>query len=308
MILPLDLYIFQILLSFLFDNQDKFFKISELENKIIPERKDLFNNNSSNSHSSQVKNYHNQFVSALNVFKICGLVEFREVPSVKIESLMVEEYQLSKFGKTIALLANAQDNDNGNSHLYDDIYQRWLAYFDDEPSSLDLFCKKYIQSCKELDLLNDFIKFFINYFFENHDIFSPTELFTQMIFFRFENDESKNEELLGLWKNAMVSLKGDDYNFFSNHVRTHLNKLVEKKVHDFAKFEGVRYENRDLYNVVIMELDCRICIHEYIYLPVPFDLYLTYFFHGKTYSQLSNYMSFSRCQKCKNNDFDFIVV
>ena len=140
---------FQTVLAFLLDNQGKFFKISELQNAIILERDDLFNYNSSESSSNIADNFYKQFVSYVDVFKICSLVEYIKVPSETNESVMVDAYQLSPFGKTIALIAKIQNNDF-DPQIYEEIYRHWKAHFDRPPSSsLDLFCKKYLQSCKE---------------------------------------------------------------------------------------------------------------------------------------------------------------
>ncbi len=48
-------------------------------------------------------------------------------------------------------------------------------------------------------------------------------------------------------ENSMMNLDKQNGELFFNHIRTHINRLVEKKVHDFAKFEVVRYGNRAEY-------------------------------------------------------------
>jgi hypothetical protein len=204
------------------------------------------------------------------------------------------------------LLTKAQDDDDGNSHLYDDIYQSWLTYFDDQPSSLDLCCKKYFQSCKESDLLNNFIKFFINYFFENHAIFCPTELFTQMIFFRFDNDDSKNKKLWEIWKNALINLI-EKRNYFLNHVKLHINRVIEDRVHDFNRYEDARYENRSRFKFVTIEAACNKCKNEYMYLQIPVIFYLKDFFYRKP-DVLSEHTNYLQCKKCNNKDFKFILI
>jgi hypothetical protein len=98
---------------------------------------------------------------------------------------------------------------------------------------------------------------------------------------------------------------------FSNHVRTHINKLIEKKAHEFAKFEIARYENRAKFGVVIIEAACKNCHNEYVYLPVSILIYLPYLFYDKTkdayiheHARLNN----ARCQKCNNHNFNFILI
>ncbi len=191
------------------------------------------------------------------------------------------------------------------------MYQHWKAHFDDQTFSLDLFCNQYFQSCKKSNLFDSFIKIFINYFFDRHDIFSYTELFTQMIFFRFENDNLKNEELWKLWKESMLSLDKHNGELFFNHVKIHINRVIEKKAYDFAKFEVARFENRAAFNMVIIEASCKNCHNEYIYFPVPIINYLPYLFYEKSndayiyeYARLYD----TRCQKCNNSDFSFIII
>ncbi len=91
--------------------------------------------------------------------------------------------------------------------------------------------------CKEANLFEDFIKIFYNYLHKNTSFYSLTDLFTQIIFFRFDDDESKNQKLYQLWKQAWLQLKGDDGDLFMNHVQLYIHKIIGKKVHNFAKFE-----------------------------------------------------------------------
>ncbi len=83
------------------DNPDKFFKIREIQNSVISERKDLFYNNSSNTSSDDAEVFYKPFDECLNILKIFYLVEVIEVPSEKKESLMVEAYRLSNLVKLL---------------------------------------------------------------------------------------------------------------------------------------------------------------------------------------------------------------
>jgi hypothetical protein len=203
----------QAILIYLLDNHAKFFKTREIQNSIIRQRQELFNSESSKTPSDDAEDFYKQFVSYIDAFEICNLIEVIQVQSENNKSLMVEAYRITKFGKNIALIAKTK-RDNWNTQLFNDVYQRWKEYFEDEPFSLDHFCKKYFQDCKEANLLEDYIKIFVKHFFERHEIFGYSELFSQMIFFRFDNDDSKNENLYFLWKNAMLSLKEDRVLFF----------------------------------------------------------------------------------------------
>ena len=149
---------------------------------------------------------------------------------------------------------------------------------------------------------------YANYFFDKHEIFSYTELFTQMIFFRFKNDESKNEKLSDLWMTAMKSLDLENEEYFLNYIRNHINMIIEEKVHDFAKYEIARYRNRARYNVIILEAICKNGCNEYIYLPVSIIMYIPHLYFKKMDNLIIHYTSSVQCQKCNKNNFSFILI
>jgi hypothetical protein len=278
-----------------------------VQNVIIKEKKELFNNSSSNTSSGLAEDYHKQFIGYFNIFKICDLVESTNVPSDKNESIKVDVYKLSKPGRIIALISKFQIAIDKDS-VINEIYQEVNLYIKDRSDSLSIFCNKYFQACKDSKLFYIFIEFLNKYLLCSHNINNQIDLFTKMIFLRYDNDDSKNEKLWDLWKNAMLNPEGENRKYFFNHVRTHINRLVEEKVHDFAKFEIIRYENRAEDNIVIIEATCKNCINEYVYLPVPIILYLPYLFYDRSDAQLYRHTKSHLCQKCNNNEFDFIIV
>jgi hypothetical protein len=301
----------QAILEFLLDNQDKPYKTRAIVQALLIGRKELFPTvkDVSTIDSDIVDNFHDQFQSYMEHLKAFVLVDYKKVPSEKNEKEFVDEFQINKFGKAIAVLAKIE-RCNYNSKTIDIVYITWQEFFDDHPFSLDLFCKIYFQLCKEANLFEDFIKIFYNYLHNNTSFYSLTDLFTQIIFFRFDNDDSKNEKLYQLWKQAWLQIKGDDGNLFMNHVRLYIHKIIGKKVHNFAKFEIARYENRSCDNMVVIEANCRNCTDEYVHIPVPLVLYLPYLFYDKTDAQIfTSIKTYGiNCQKCKECDFSFILI
>jgi hypothetical protein len=129
-----------------------------------------------------------------------------------------------------------------------------------------------------------------------------------MILSRFDDNESQNEKLWYLWKDSMMCLDEQNGELFFNHIRTHINRLIEKKVHEFTKYEDIRYNNREKYNMVIAEGTCINCSNEYVYLPVPIVVYMPNLFYDRVNSSLHWYARNAICQKCKNRDFDFMLI
>ncbi len=215
---------------------------------------------------------------------------------------MVDEYHISKPGKYIALVAKTLIDGTDSQATNDLIYQNWKVGFEDESFSLDLFCKSYFKYCTESNLLKEFTKCYVNYILEQPDLISYTELFSQMIFYRFDNDKSNNKNLWEFWKIALINLN-EKRNYFFNHIKLHIDRFIENKVHDFAKYEDARYENRSRYKFVTVEASCQNCNNEYIYFQVPIIFYLKDFFYHKS-DGLYEYVKTTsvQCQKCNNND------
>ena len=147
------------------------------------------------------------------------------------------------------------------------------------------------------------IKIFINYFFKRHYIFSYSELFTNMIFFRFEGDHPNNRNLWTFWEICIDKLE-DKQDLFFHHLKLYIDRLVERKVHDFSEYEIARFENRYDNKFVIIEGICKNCTNEYEYFNIPVMLYLKgYFF--KDSRILSDYVETTACKNCKNCQYEF---
>jgi hypothetical protein len=297
----------QAILIFLYDNPQRPFTKRALQNRIIEERPDLFDYDSSINSSTRAENQNEQFTSRLGELECCQLIQYNRIPSGRNKNVIVKEYELSKFGKDIAL-ATKEKLYGCSPAINEDAYQRWQIILNDYSFSLDFFCKNYFQLCDESGFLDNFVKTYNKYYLDKHEIFSSAECFTQVILFRFEDDGSKNKKLWDLWKSALISL-GEHRNLFFNHLKTHFNSLVERMVNNFAKHEDARFKNRFNCKFVTIEASCKKCVNEYIYLQVPIIYYLKgYFYHD--YNILNDYAitTFTRCPKCKSNDFSFIDI
>jgi hypothetical protein len=238
------------------------------------------------------------------VLSFFGLVEIAMVQHDKNRSKKVEAYKLSNFGKAISIFVKTQDKNFG-PQLCNEVYNYWKIYFDDKPYSLDIFCNHYFLACDESGILGRFIKVFIDYFFDMHYILSYSELFTNMIFFRFKDDESNNKKLWEFWKTSVIKLE-DKRNLFFHHLKLYIDRFIEKKVRDFSKYENARFENKSNAKFVTIEVICKNCPKEYEYLKIPIIYFLKgYFFND--YRILSNYLEVTSysCQQCKKVEFEF---
>jgi hypothetical protein len=295
---------YQAILIFLSDNPDRFYKQREIENELIEKRTDLFDSDSELMPSKKADNQNEQFSLYFRVLSFFDLVKIVMVPHEKNPSKKVEAYKLSNFGKALSLFVRTQ-NKNFGPQLCNKMYDYWKTYFDDKSFSLDIFCKHYFLACNESGLLVGFIKVFIDYFFDMHYIFSYTELFTNMIFFRFEVDDLNDKKLWDFWKISMIKL-GDKRNLFFHHLKLYIGRFIEKKVNDFSKYENARFENRSNVKFVIIEVICKNCTNKYEYLKISIMDYLKGYFLND-YRILSNYIettSYS-CKNCKNTQFEF---
>ena len=254
--------------------------------------------------SKKADNQNEQFSLYFRVLSFFDLVKIVMVRHKKNPSKKVEAYKLSNFGKALSLFVRTQ-NKNFGPQLCNKMYDYWKTYFDDKPFSLDIFCKHYFLVCNDSGLLGEFIKIFIDYFFNRHYILSYSELFTNMIFFKFEGDDSNNKKLWDFWMMSIAKL-GNDENLFFHHIKIYMNRFVEKNVHDFSKYENVRFENRSNSKFVTIEGICKNCINEYVYLQIPIICYLKGYFLND-YRILSDYMEITSysCQKCRKNEFEF---
>jgi len=303
--------VFQAILIFMLENQYKFYKKREIQNKVIEQRKELFENEStskdeSSSKSRKAENYNKSFERCLQILRLFGLVVVNQTPSEKNKNLMVDGYRTSKQGKNFALAAKYHMDDLDDKTATDLIYDTWKVGFEDESFSLDLFCKSYFKSCLDLSLFKDLIKLFVDYITEQTDFLSYTELFTRLIFYRYKNNESNNKRLWEFWKSALINTN-EKRNYFFNHIKLGIERSVEIKVHDFNRYEDARYENRSRFKFVTIEAVCQKCNNEYIYLQVPIIYYLKDFFYRKP-GALLEYTKSLQCKRCNNKDFKFLLI
>jgi hypothetical protein len=302
--------IFQAILIFLLENQDRFYKKREIQNRVIEERNELFENEPTSKDGTSkytlAENNNKTFEECLKILLLFGLIVVNRTSSEKIKDLMVDEYHISKQGKNFALVAKYHLDGLDDKTATDLIYNTWKVGFEDESFSLDLFCKAYFKSCLELNLFKDFIKWFVDYITEQTDFISYTKLFSQLVFYRYNSNESNNKKLWEFWKSALINTK-EKRNYFFNHIKLHIDRHIESKVHDFNRYEDARYENRYRHKFVTIEAFCQRCNNEYMYLQVPIIFYLKDFFYWKP-GALLEYTNTLQCKRCSNKDFKFILI
>ncbi len=116
----------QAILEFLLDNQDKPCKMRHIQNALLTERKGIFTKSKDiqENPSDMAENFHDQFQPYMEHLKAFGLVNYKKVPSEKNEKEFVDEFQINKFGKAIALLAKIE-RCNYNSKVIDILYRTW---------------------------------------------------------------------------------------------------------------------------------------------------------------------------------------
>lgn len=87
---------------------------------------------------------------------------------------------------------------------------------------------------------------------------------------------------------------------FLDHMKIHLNRVIEKRVEELNKYELKRYEKRNLDNYIIAEFQCSFCnFPQYEVLPVV--LYIMCIFI-KEDKQIDALISRLKCDNCGETD------
>lgn len=217
-----------------------------------------------------------------------------------------KEYKLSKLGKTFALIIDYVLSEK-KLYIYEKLFDNWKSYLTDFSTSLDLFCLKYLDKCKESGLYNEFADFFImNTVYVNPVIRKPAELFTQMTLVRF-NDKAKNHTLYSLWNKSLNELDETAKELFLNHMSIHINRAIATKAYDYARYELKRYQQRCLSDCIISEFYCSICHSVYEYVEIPVLSYLSYAFNHPDVI-VKKILDGLTCKKCKENKYEMTII
>jgi hypothetical protein len=255
---------------------------------------------------SQIKkNQNHQFNNYIKDLEEWGIVFSIPTKSIK-GGTETKEYKLSKLGKTFALIIEF-DLTEEKQGIYDKLFDYWKSYLSEFPTSLDLFCLKYLDRCKEGGIFNEFAYFFMNTIkYGNQHIRNNSDLFTQMALVRV-NDMKKNQTLLGLWEKSFGELDERNKEIFLYHMSIHINRIISLNAHDYATFELKRYGRRNLSDCIIAEFCCS-CCHSYCeYMEVSVLSYISYVFN-QPIIMVKRTLDGLKCKNCEANKMEMTIA
>jgi hypothetical protein len=186
-------------------------------------------------------------------------------------------FRLSVFGEMVASMIETILNENKREG-YDKLFESWNSHLCLYPSSLNLFCLIYLDICKEKRLFDAFVTFYIKSFTSGkiRQIQNTNDLFTQMIFVKFEDDD-RNSILINIWKQSFDELDEYTRQLFSHYMKIYLNRTTLNEVIDFGKYEQKRFEIKDKFDKVIVVVNCMVCTNVQ-YIAIDVISYVSYLF------------------------------
>jgi hypothetical protein len=307
---------YQHIVKFFLNNENRSFKITEIQDVAItsPEifKVDIYRERYREKHKgkdapvSQIKkNLNHQFNKYLRDLEEWGLVSSRPAKSIK-GGTETKEYTLSKLGKIFALIIEF-DSTEEKQYTYDKLFDYWKSYLSDFSTSLDLFCLKYLDRCKERGIFNEFACLFMNAIKNgNQHIRNNSDLFTQMTLVK-TNEMKKNQNLLGLWEKSFDELDEGIKELFLNHMSIHINRIIAINAYDYARYESKRYERRYLSDCIIAEFCCP-CCHSYCeYVEVSVLSYMSYIFNQPTI-MVKRILDGLKCKNCEANKMEMTIA
>lgn len=273
---------YQHILYALLTEDDKYQKITSIQRTVLERASDLmvnqFNDNGTIRPSGIYKNQNHQFNKYLKELEDWGLVTSKATQSTKGQK-PTKEFHLSAFGRTFALMIQTFLSEDKNA-AFDELFEDWKAYLSQYPTTLDKFCLLYFGKRKNQHLFEEFIDYFIkNTVHFNHQINNNTDLFTLMLLVKLE-DHDKNERLFESWYESLYELEDEKTKeMFLFHMKTHLTRLMVKKVKDYAAFEDQVFASRVQHTDIVVEVICS-CEQTYYYFPIAVLFFVQYLFTG----------------------------
>jgi hypothetical protein len=296
---------YQYILKFFLTDENASFKITAIQNKVLKEAPDIFKVDKTQNPSIINKNKNKTFNSYLEDLESWNLVLSRPAKNIK-GGVETKEYHLSKLGKTFALITECilcEHNQNNHDRLFDD----WKSYLTDFSTSLDLFCLKYLDKCKQSGLFNEFANYFVkNQMYQNLYIRNNADLFSQMILVK-SDDTQKNQILSELWAKSYYELDEKSRQLFSNHMRIQLNRMIAMNVNNYTQYESQRYDKLNLSGNVIVEFICSCCKSNFKYVSIRVISYISYAFI-KEDAAIEHNLKNLKCEKCNENKFHLNMV
>ncbi len=291
---------YQIIIQFFSSADEKsYFKITKIQKVLLNEAPSLFDVDETKNLSENMKKEHNRFKKMLDDLELWGLITSNETKSIKGE-VKTKEYRLTKSGQLFALIIKYFKSENKFA-VSEKFYENWKANLEKFPTSLGRFLAIYLEKCKNIGLFDVFVDNFINPAIGvwNERVRNENDLLTQMTLIKTD-DFNKNKALLDLWLKSLIELDCSVRILFLNHMRIHINRIIEKKVEEIEKYELKRYEKRGLDRHIIAEFQCSFCnFPKYYEFPVVF--YLICIFSNQ-HEQIDSEISRLKCDNCEENN------
>ncbi len=162
---------------------------------------------------------------------------------------------------------------------YNKLFDSWKAHLSVFPSSLDLFCMKYLDRFKEEGLFEEFVEYYIKSFKygKDHGIRNINDLFTKMTLVKFE-DKAKNTVLFDNWKNSFEKLDEKTNELFSHHMSLYINRIILNELQNYPEYETKRFQVKDRPDQVVVYACCPNCSN-FHYTSIDVISFLSYFFN-----------------------------
>jgi hypothetical protein len=284
---------FQWIIRFLnYDND--YYNITETQDWVLSKALGLFNIGVNKNSSKDKKETNGRFNRRLNDLEKWNLIE--SIPDKSSRGGgNTRKFRLSVFGKIVASIIDTILNEDKKVG-YDKLFDSWKSHLAAYTSSLNLFCVKYLNKCKEKGMFEEFAEFYLKSFTlgKNRKVQNVNDLFTQMILVKFEV-VNKNSILFDIWKQSFNELDEKNRQLFSNYMRIYINRLTSNYAFDYGEYEEKRFEVKDKTDQVITEARCKRCF-DYQYIAIYVVSYLSHYFNQPD----ENIKDLSTKLNCKN--------
>ncbi|CAN5865529.1 hypothetical protein BH23THE1_BH23THE1_13580 [soil metagenome] len=217
------------------------------------------------------------------------------------------EFKLTKLGNLVALIINTEFTaDKGAS--YDMLYSHLESHFDDQPSTIDVFCKIYLKKCKD----NGFFEIFVDSLRRNllhltKYVESENDIFTQMILLR-TNNKRINKKLWSLWKQSFDELDQNIQFFLMKHLKLVIDRIISESMENFSFYEDASFKCKDIFYVVIVEYRCLKCGKFCALKSITILKYLNKLFNGVKTEKLRSSDNTYVCSQCKFKFMRFSII
>lgn len=225
----------------------------------------------------------------LNDLQDWGLVGSKKV--LGSTGIQTKLYSLTKFGHVIALLIEV-DKTSNKKMIYDNLFSVMETYFKDETSYLDQFCLFFLAKCKEENVFAQHVDFYKNAILYGPGFSSGRDFFTKMILLRPPRHLAKIKKI---WNDCFSLLSESEKPIFMYILKVYFENILQSLAKDEARFESIRYTNRDKEYWITMEITCQKCNH-IIYALVRFENFMEYYFsEPELFSSYCEEKGLNRC-------------